>query len=144
MADYKQAEWVNAEGPLQGHKTFLRKNVSLLKTAKEEFPYVVIVYLLYQHRDSDGMPTCRSELENLDATEEAIATRMERTFDALFGLVVTSDGTRDLFFFLPAESDGNNVEDAIQDAEPSVDYDFSVRHDSLWQPYVNLLPSPDA
>ena len=144
MASYKNDEWLNAQGSVQGRRAYVRKNVSLLNTAKAEFPWVVIVNLAYQPRDEDGMPAYQSELENLDATEESVADQMHKAFGALFGLVVTSDGTRDLFFFLPHAPHEDALQTAIEAADPSVDYDFFVRDDPDWRPYVQLLPTPRA
>ena len=142
MASYKQDEWINAKGSVQGRPAYIRKNISLLNTVKAGFPHAIIVNLAYQRRDNDGMPIYQSELENLDATEESIADQMHQSFRALFGLVVTSDGTRDLFFFLPAVPDEDAIQEALDAAEVSVDYDFSVHGDPEWRPYISLLPSP--
>jgi hypothetical protein len=142
MSSYKHDEWINAKGSVQGHRAHLRKNVSLLETVKAQFPHVIMVNLAYEDVAADGMPADHTELENLDTTEESIADQMLTVFGALFGLVVTSDGTRDLFFFLPTRQTEDAIEAAIDATAPSVDYDFSIHHDPLWQPYVKLLPSP--
>jgi len=140
MAGYKQQEWINGGGSIGGKRAYVRKNLSLRETATEQFPHVVIVNLAYEDLSPEGLPASGVELSNMDETEESIADRMSDVFGALFGLIVTSDGTRDLFFFLPMPPGDDAIQDAIDDATPSVDYDFSVHDDPLWRPYFRFLP----
>ena len=112
MADYKQQEWISGHGTLGGKRSYLRKNVSLEHADKTQFPHVVIVNLVYRQVREDGLPAAEEELSRLDATEESVADQMQAAFGALFGLIVTSDGTRDLFFLL-REPESDDAMEAV-------------------------------
>ena len=138
--NYKQQEWSSAHGTLGGKRTYMRKNASLLPVDKAQFPHVVIVNLIYREVREDGLPAADEELSRLDATEESVADQLQAAFGALFGLIVTSDGTRDLFFFLPEPESDDAIEAVIESCEPRVGYDFSMHEDPSWEPYVELMP----
>ena len=78
-------------------------------------------------------------MQRLDRTEQGVADRFCNGHGALFGLVVTSDGTRDIFLFLPQRPDDACVDAEIQGANPEVDYSFEIIHDPAWRPYEHIL-----
>jgi hypothetical protein len=139
MLDYKLQEWVNARGRIGGHQANVRKNVSLAKVAREKYPYTLLLSLIYRARAADGTPSDGEEWQRLDRTEETAAEKFCREQGALFGLVVTSDGTRDVFFFLPKPLEEAVVEAVIQSSNPEVDYHFEIIHDPEWKPYERIL-----
>jgi len=140
MRDYKSQEWVNARGPLGGHQAHIRKNVSLATVSKDEYPYTLLLSLIYHARAADGTPSDGGEWKRMDRTEEAVAEKFCNEQGALFGLVVTSDGTRDVFLFSPQPLDDGSVEALIQSANPEVDYRFEIIYDPAWKPYESILP----
>lgn len=132
---YRDQEWTNAEGELEGMKCLVRRNVSLLKYDRAARPFVLMVSLIYELTDDDGLPTDEAELIWGDETEEAIADWFAAHHDGWFGMAVTSDGTRDLFMFLPSMLKDQDIEEAINSTSPTLDYDFFITEDPDWVPY---------
>jgi hypothetical protein len=144
MRDYKAHSWINARGPFGGHQANVRKNVSLADVSRHEYPYTLLLSLIYSNRAADGTPSDSGEWQRLDRTEERIADRFCIEHGALFGMVVTSDGTRDVFLFLPESLDDSAVDAVIQSATPEVDYRFEIIHDPAWIPYDRILPKNES
>lgn len=141
MSDYKTQRWANGRGRLGGHATHLRKNMSLRPSLQRTHPYCVILNLIYHERAPDGLPGDEQELYRLDRAEEALADRFVSECNAHFAVVVTGDGTRDLFFFLPRSTSRQQIAQIIQAVAPEVDFDFSLHHDPAWRPYHDLMPT---
>ena len=53
---------------------------------------------------------------------------------------MTTDGTRDLFLFLPGHPDDADVAELLDSCSLPVDYDFALRHDPEWKVYTTILP----
>ena len=140
MANFKSDRWVNGHGVFSGHETYVRKNVSLRGTCKADNANLLLVSLIYREQGDSGLPGSDEELQRVDNTEEAIADRICSRYGALYALCVTSAGTRDLFLFLPSRPTDEEIAEEIEACSPSVDYDFALRHDPAWRPYVTLLP----
>lgn len=133
--EFRDQEWSNGVGELDGMKCLVRRNESLLKYDRAARPFVLMVSLVYENIDPEGFPTDESELNLADFAEESIADLFAEEFDAWFGMSVTSDGTRDLFFFLPSSVSDEKLEEAINSVEPPLDYDFFITEDAEWVPY---------
>ncbi|MBK9967341.1 MAG: DUF695 domain-containing protein [Holophagales bacterium] len=118
MSDYRSQSWSNGTGRLGGRAARLRKNVSLDASQQSTHPYALIVNLIYHHLGTDRMPGLHEELERLDRTEEAVADRIVAAYDAHFAMVVTGDGTRDLFLYLPHNISEAEIEQHIEAPEP--------------------------
>jgi hypothetical protein len=101
-------------------------------------PVAVIVNLVYQGVSDSGLPDDEQELTLMDQFEEQLADRLEQSLDAVFALAVTSDGTRDLFFYVSAPPSEDDLEDLISSLEPPVNFDFSFHQDPDWHPYTTL------
>jgi hypothetical protein len=43
MGDYKSDSWVNGHGVLGGRQTFIRKNVSLSRIRKADYPTALLI-----------------------------------------------------------------------------------------------------
>jgi hypothetical protein len=140
MADYKSDRWVNGHGVMSGRETFIRKNVSLEATRKADYPTLLLVSLIYHEKSASGLPSSEKELQRLDNTEEAIAAGFCSRHAALFAMCVTGDGTRDLFLFLPRCPTEQEIATEFDACSPSVDFDFAVKHDPAWRPYMTMLP----
>src|SRR5687768_1673882 len=140
MADFKSDRWVNGHGVVRGRETFVRKNVSLQTTRKADYPTLLLVSLIYNDQASSGLPCSDEELHRLDITEEAIADRFCSRYAARFALCVTAGGTRDLFLFLPGNPTEQEIAAEFDACPPSVDFDFGLRHDPAWRPYMAMLP----
>ena len=136
--EFRDQEWSDGVSELDGMKCLVRRNVSLLKYDRAARPFVLMVSLVYENIDSEGFPTDESELNLADFAEELIADLFSEEFDAWFGMSVTSDGTRDLFFFLPSSVDDEKLEEAINSVEPPLDYDFFITEDGEWVPYERM------
>jgi hypothetical protein len=139
MSDYKSEQWINGRGPFSGHQAYVRKNVSLAAVPRSKYPFTLLLSLIYRSSAPDGTPCESGELKRLDRTEEAVADRFCNEHGALFGLVVTSDGTRDIFLFLPQRLAEDCADAVIQAANPEVDYSFEIIHDPAWRPYERIL-----
>ena len=136
--NYKRQPWTNATGTFAGHAAHVRRNVGLEDEASQQFPYTVLVSLAYTERSPTGQPCDEDELCRLDETEELIGDAMESRLGALFALCVTSDGTRDLFFFVSEMPTDARIEQLIESIEPRVKYSFERLHDPEWHPYWSL------
>jgi hypothetical protein len=55
---------------------------------------------------------------------------------------VTSEGTRDLFFFVSQLPGDEDVDRLIQSVALEVDYRFELLHDPEWRPYRDLVGDP--
>jgi hypothetical protein len=143
MGDYKADRWINGERPLAGRVALIRKNVSLSNARKADYPTLLMVSLVYHDIREDGLPGARNELVRLDNTEEMIADHFCARYGAQFALCVTSNGTRDLFLFLPRRPSEQEIATDIESCSPSVDYDFGLRNDPEWRPFMAFLPGPD-
>jgi hypothetical protein len=141
MVDFRTQEWVNGSGELGGWVAYLRKNVSLTPKMQRARPHALIINLVYQHQGNDGLPCDDEELRQFDEMEEAIASCFVAECDACFAMVVTSNGTRDLFLFLPKLPSESDVGQRIQSVMPTVNFDFSLHHDPDWRPYHELMPT---
>ena len=140
MSDYKLQRWMNARGPFGGHQANVRKNVSLVDVPRSKYPYTLLLSLIYRNRAADGTPSDGGEWQRLDRTEESVAEKFCVEHEALFGMVVTSDWTRDIFLFLAEALDDGTIDTVIQSAKPEVDYRFEIIHDPAWIPYDRILP----
>jgi hypothetical protein len=140
MTTYKSQDWANGSGRLAGHAAHVRKNKSLASVRRSDYPVALLVNLVYTHRGPDGLPQDEDELSRLDRTEEAVADRFEAVCQALFALVVTGDGTRDLFLYLPKRDSEDEIARHLRWASPEVDYDFTLHEDPDWRPYQDLMP----
>lgn len=133
--EFRDQEWTNGVSELDGMKCLVRRNESLLKYDRAARPFVLMVSLVYENVDPEGFPTDDAELNFADFAEESIADLFAEEFDAWFGMSVTSDGTRDLFFFLPSSATDEKLEEAINAIDPPLDYDFFITEDAEWVPY---------
>jgi len=140
MGDYKSDRWVNGEKQFRGRIALIRKNVSLQSVKKSDYPELLLVTLVFHQVTPEGLPSSGAELDRLDNTEEVIADQVCSRYDAQFAMCVTTNGTRDLFFFLPSLPTEKELAKAIDACEPAVDYDFTLHHDPNWKPYVTMLP----
>jgi hypothetical protein len=86
------------------------------------------------------LPSSSEELQRLDSTEESVADYFCSRFHALFALCVTADGTRDIFFYLTEAPIEEEVAAAFEACNMLVDYDFAIRPDPEWRPFMTLLP----
>jgi hypothetical protein len=143
MEDFQNQKWENAHGVVGGQAALVRRNISLADVPRNSHPYTLFVSLLYGSRNEDGFPSDEDELSRLDRTEEVIAEKFWAQHQALFGLTITSDGTRDLFLFLPRSIDEDVADALIQELDPEVDYDFQILKDPRWEPY-DILPDDGA
>jgi hypothetical protein len=140
MADFKSDRWVNGHGVVGGREAFIRKNISLQAICKANYPTLLMVSLIYHEQTASGLPSSHGELDRLDITEEAIADRFCAKYAAQYALCVTAGGTRDLFLFLPGKHTEQEIAAEFDSCSPSVDFDFALRHDPAWRPYVAMLP----
>lgn len=140
VGGYKSGRWVNGHGVLRGCKAFIRKNVSASVIRKAEYPALLLVSLIYHEKAADGLPGSAEELSRLDEAEETVADRLCERHHAQFALCVTTDGTRDLFLFLPQRPDDDEVARLLDSCSLPVDYDFAMQHDPGWRPYMTMLP----
>lgn len=140
MGDYKEDRWVNGEGVLGGRAAYIRKNVSLSAVRKADYPTLLLVSLIYHEKSKNGLPASNAELYRLDSTEEQIADHFCAHNGALFALCVTTNGTRDIFLFVRRKPTEEELAAAFHTLSPSVDYDFALRQDSEWRPFMTLLP----
>src|SRR5262245_57560000 len=144
MADFKLDRWINGHGVFSGHETYVRKNISLQTTRKADYPHVLLVSLIYQEQGASGLPSSEVELQRLDNSEEAIADRICSRYGALYALCVSRDETRDLLFFPHVSPTDEAIAAEVAACSPSVDYDFGMRQDPAWRPYVTMLPDSPA
>lgn len=135
---FKSDEWLNASGKMSGIMTHVRLNTSLADRDRQTHPYVLIVTLVFRSTDDEGLPADHDEHDAVDRAEEAIADRLEADHDALFGLVVTCEGARDLFLFLPTEVPDEVVSRLIEYEAAAFDYDFAIEFDPDWSMYSNF------
>ncbi len=135
---YKTDEWLNASGKMSGTMTHVRQNTSLHDRDRSACPHVLIVTLVFRSVDEEGMPADDDELHAADMAEEAIADRLESVYGALFGLVITCEGARDLFLFLPEELADEVISTLIEAEAPAFDYDFTFETDPEWTLYSNI------
>jgi hypothetical protein len=140
MGDFTQDRWINGHGVVGGHEAYVRKNVSLQATRKADYPNMLMVSLIYKQQGESGLPSSEEELQRLDNYEETIADRLCSRHGGLYALCVTGGGTRDLFLFLPGRPTEQQIAAEFDASLPAVDYDFGLRHDPAWRPYVTMLP----
>jgi len=139
---YKTAQWLNAEGKLDGSKAVLRKNLSAGE-AKPTKPTVIMLTIIVTQTNQLSLPANDAELNALDAVEEQVADLFCQTFAAEFALTVTCDGTRDLFFYTAKVPSDNEIENEMAHLNLTYDYDFVVQEDANWDPYEILCPTPE-
>lgn len=144
MRDYRTDRWINARGHFGGHFAYLRKNVSLADVSRREFPYTLFLSLIYINKAANGTPSSSGEWQRLDRTEEKIADKFCIEHGALFAVSVTSNGTRDVFLFLPQSLEDSAAEALIQSAAPEVDYRFEIIQDPAWIPYDRVAPEHES
>ncbi len=137
--DYKSQPWVNGHGHVGAYPAFVRKNVGLASIDSAAFPHLALVSLLYREVAADGRPADGDEWARLDSTEERLADAMQSRFGACFALCVTSDGSRDLFFFLSTAITEEEADDLVQSIRPAVDYEIAIIYDPEWRPYRELM-----
>lgn len=121
-----------------------RKNVSLSNVRPRDYPCELIVHLVYEDMQEDGLPGSREEVELLGTNEERIADHFCDTFDARFALCVTSDGVRDQFLYLPEPLSEDEIASELEMLSLSVDYDFGIRTKSDWSIYRNALSDSES
>jgi len=144
MSNYASDEWLNGEQSLGGETALVRKNVSLSNLRRLDYPYELIVHLVYEELQDDGLPGSQEEFELLDSNEELIANLFCEQHDAKFALVVTSNGVRDQFLYLPRLLSDDEIANKLDALSLSVDYDFGIRKNSDWTIYSNALPKSGA
>lgn len=143
MSNYKSHEWINGEVELGGELALVRKNVSLSNVKRANYPYELIVHLVYEDIQDNGLPASREEFELLDSNEEMIADHFCQKFDGHFALCVTSNGVRDQFLYLPKMLTDDQLDSEFDLLSPTVDYDFGIRKSPDWVIYENALADAD-
>lgn len=139
MGDFVFNEWQNGEQSLDGKIALVRKNVSLSEIRRLDYPYELIVHLVYDECQSDGLPASQAEIDLLDRNEQKIANYLCRQYGAKFALCVTSDGVRDQFLYLPRLISDDVLAGELETLSLSVDYDFGTRKVSDWDIYDYAL-----
>jgi len=137
--NYKNHKWSNAKGVIGGHEALLRRNETLLGITHSEYPYTLIVSLLFKELDQSGIPSNSSEIARADLTEEAIADALFEKFGGLFSLSIATQGTRDIFIMFREPVKENFIESAIAVCEPKIDFGLQFVEDPKWQPYFKFL-----
>lgn len=135
MRNYKNDEWISGTGVIGGRPASIRKNVSLSTVRKTDYPCLLLVSLIYLKKGLDGLPASSEELYRLNDIEEQIADHFCEHYRALLAMCITSDGTRDIFLFLPKAPSEEQLEIEFSNFVLAMDYDFALRQDPLWQPY---------
>ena len=144
MPHYTSDEWMNGEQSLGGETALVRKNASLSNVRRLNYPYELIVHLVYEEMQDEGLPGSQEELELLDRNEEVIANHFCEQFDAKFALCVTSNGVRDQFLYLPRHLREDEIAIELESLSLSVDYDFGIRRSPDWGIYSNALTEPES
>ncbi len=137
--DYKAQQWITGIGSLGGRRAQLRKNAGLLTFDGAEAPYLLLVTLTYTNLGGDGRPSDEAESARLDASEVRIADALQAHFGAYYALCITSNGTRDLFFFHAAPTNGEAADGVVKAAGPTVGYELTLVYDPEWRPYNGML-----
>jgi hypothetical protein len=140
MADFTADEWIKGEQPLAGKIALVMKNVSLANVRRRDYPYELIVHLVYEEIQEDGLPGSVEEIELLDRNEKVIASHFCSRHDARFALCVTSEGIRDQFLYLPRHISDEELASELDALSLSVDYDFGIRKCPDWEIYECALP----
>ena len=141
MNDHTLDEWLSGEQALGGATALLRKNLSLSNVRRIDYPYELIVNLVYEELREDGLPGSQEELELLDRNEGMIVKLFCQQHNAKYALCVTSNGVRDLFLYLPRLLSEEELASELDALELSVDYDFGIRKNTDWTIYCNALPN---
>jgi Family of unknown function (DUF695) len=137
--NYKHHGWSNTKGVIAGHEALLRRNESLLAVVHSEYPYTLIVSLLFKEVSQSGIPCNSSELHRADATEEAIADALFEKFHGLFSLSITTQGARDIFIMFNEPVSEGLIESTIESTEPKIDFSLKFVQDPKWQPYFRFV-----
>lgn len=132
-------QWRNGEELLAGKPALVRKNVSLDSIPRLEFPYELIVHLVYEECKPNGLPSSQEEIDLLDHNEHLVSHHFCSKHNAKFALCVTSDGVRDLFLYLPNLMTDNELDSVFEALPVSVDFDYGMRKVSDWDIYDYAL-----
>ena len=138
FADYRSAIWEISHGQLDEKPAVVSRNTELESAQRADRPYTLLVSLEFAQLDGDRLPNDAAEIEAVEAAEEDLADLFVDDCGGWYGLHVTSDGTRDFFFFLPEKPEDSQVEDAIDQLGVEFEYDFWIEHDPEWLPYNDL------
>lgn len=139
MGSYIEDEWINGERDLGGQTALIRKNVSLEHIRHAEYPFELIINLVYEDIQDNGLPASKAEFELLDENEERMADHFCENHGARFALCVTSGGVRDQFLYLPRFLSEDELAAELEGLGPTVDYDFGIRKSPDWAIYCNAL-----
>jgi len=143
MHDFRTDEWINGERLLGDDVALIRKNVSISNIRKEDYPFELIVSMLYEELQEEGLPGTEEELELLAENEEVIADYFCKHHGAIFAMCVTSDGARDLFLFVKKKLSNSEIEHSLAASSPTIDYQFNLRSSPDWGVYSSAIPDSD-
>jgi hypothetical protein len=137
--DYKQGSWSTSKRTIIGHITIIKRNESYLPIQHRDYPYILVLTLMFKSSDQTGLPNDKAELERAATTEHAIADNLFQNFGALYLLSATHSGTRDMYVAFNAPVDTSLIKQAIKDAKPELEYRHVFREDPTWRIYYSLL-----
>jgi uncharacterized protein (TIGR01619 family) len=104
-----------------------------------------IVWLSIQMNNprEDGLAS-DEEFEKLNAMEYSVVQHFYRTYQAVYPGRVTTNGRRDIYFYLGDTSQYDKTVAAAMAGFPEYKFSHGSREDAAWKGYFNFLyPSPD-
>jgi hypothetical protein len=131
-------DWANLQAEMQGGMPlFARIRTSLAdRRVQAKYGHEIAVVLHMLESDETGMPTSGEELDALDALEDRFKDRLEQGGTAVLALVVTTEGTRTLYFYSADPQPAiraweRELQPTIRDRRVT----FDIQPDAAWEAY---------
>lgn len=131
-------DWSNLQAELEGGMPlFVRIRTSLAdRQVQTRYGHEIAVVLEILDADETGMPTSEEELDALDVLEDLFKDRLEQSGNAVLALVVTTGGTRTLYFYSADPHSAIRAwESEIQPTILNRRVSFDIQPDPEWEAY---------
>lgn len=131
-------DWANLQAEIQGGlPLFARIRTSLAdRRVQARYGHEIAVVLQILEPDESGMPASGEELDAIDALEDRFKNHLEQGGTAVLALVVTTEGTRTLYFYSADPQPAIRTwETELQPTIRNRRVTFDIQPDPAWEAY---------
>jgi hypothetical protein len=131
--------WNVAEGLREGKPIFIRTNTSLTSLIGHPlYPYQAGIAIPFLQPQENGLPN-RRELEEIGRIADEIHLALVDRNDALFAVVITTGGMRELVFYTGDAPLLRDRLDAVRATYPHREIQLMVQIDRDWSVYREFV-----
>src|SRR5579862_4772711 len=135
MADNWKSYFCTVNWKLASVRTNLGLRDSLQSATK---PWLLWVWVYFQSPRADGL-SASEEAPKLFEIEDALASAIARSCDAVICGVITTEGRREFYFYAENSDPFESVVSEVVRLFAGYKYDLGSQEDPFWSQYLNVL-----